>query len=385
MSHLNSARSTIFEEQSQYPAPQAQPATCSDPGTTRPVNFPGRTSEDIASLRRKFSFLKDFSDQFIQTTPLDVLPKMETTAMKLKDLERSRSSGTRLSNNRDQLSTTFYSVPQGRDNRWDILHEARFLPGACCSAGQLWNRAREVLGDRVFPAVRTYDMNAVGLGGFVSRRGWLELQDLGSDSITLKLFNINGCGNKVSTKLSETSEEFKDIAELGEFQLSLRVAREAMAFVYPWNKSISAIEGFLFQTDFCKQDLTGVEKPAIVLTQFVDYVFMSNSDRWRGQQPFLTTGELRGVWASFWGARPESKVRSRQQNQRSNRKNQKFVFDPSYFDDICRLYNLGKCVKPPGTCSTKAGVALRHVCNHKANPAKPQEVCGKTHPWIFNH
>jgi hypothetical protein len=365
-----------------------QDIACGDQGAAKQVNPGlGRTSEDIASLRKKFSFLRDFSDQFIQTTPLDVLLKTETTAMKLKDLERNRSSGTRLSNNRDELPTTFYSVPAGRDNRWDNLHEARFLPGACCSASQLWTRAREVLGDKVFPAVSTYDMNAVGLGGFVSRRGWLEIQDLGSDSMALKLFNINGCVNKVSTKPSKSTEEFRDIAELGEFQLSLRVAREAMAYVHPWNKSISAIEGFLFQTDFCKQDLNGVEKPAVALTQFVDYVFMSNSDRWRGQQPFLTTGELRGIWASFWGARPESKVKPKQQNQKSGTggKTQKFVFDPSYFDDICRLYNIGKCVKPPGTCTTKAGIALRHVCNHKANPAKPLEVCGKFHPCIFNH
>jgi hypothetical protein len=167
MSHLNAARSTIFEEQSQYLAPQpvqisgglqaplaVQAVACGDPGAARQVNPGlGRTSEDIASLRKKFSFLKDFSDQFIQTTPLDVLLKTETTAMKPKDLERNRSSGTRLSNNRDELPTTFYSVPAGRDNRWDNLHEARFLPGACCSAGQHWTRAREVLGDKVFPGV----------------------------------------------------------------------------------------------------------------------------------------------------------------------------------------------------------------------------------------
>jgi hypothetical protein len=196
MSHLNEARSTIMEEQSQYLAPQpvqpqpsVQAVACGDPGAARQVN-PGLG-------RTKFSFLKDFSDQFIQTTPLDVLLKTETTAMKLKDLERNRSSGTRLSNNRDELPTTFYSVPAGRDNRWDTLHEARFLPGACCSAGQLWTRAREVLGDKVFPAVSTYNMNAVGLGGFVLRRVWPELQDLGSDSMALKLFNINGCSNSV--------------------------------------------------------------------------------------------------------------------------------------------------------------------------------------------
>jgi hypothetical protein len=334
--------------------------------------------------------LKDFSDQFIRTTPLEVLLKTETTAMKLKDMEKNRSSGTRLSNNRDELVSTFYDIQRGQDNRWSTLHEARFLPGACCTATQLWARAREVLGNTVHPAISTYDMNAIGLGGFISKRGWIEIQDPGSDSMALKLFNINGCGNRVSTKPSEASEEFKEIAELGEFQLALRVAREAMSYVHPWNKSVSAIEGFFHMTDFCKQDLQGVNKPAVVLTQFVDYVFMSNSDRWRAQEPFLTAGDLRGTWASFWGARPESKVKAKQepstsQGGKGNQKGGKFVFDPSFFDDICRLYNIGRCVKPPGTCATKAGVPLRHVCNFRPNPAKPMEVCGKNHPCQFNH
>jgi hypothetical protein len=182
--------------------------------------------------------LKDFSDQFIRTTPLEVLLKTETTAMKLKDMEKNRSYGTRLSNNRDELVSTFYDIQRGQDNRWSTLHEARFLPGACCTATQLWARAREVLGNTVHPAISTYDMNAIGLGGFVSKRGWIEIQDPGSDSMALKLFNINGCGNRVSTKPSEASEEFKEIAELGEFQLALRVAREAMSYVHPWNKSV---------------------------------------------------------------------------------------------------------------------------------------------------
>jgi hypothetical protein len=73
--------------------------------------------------------------------------------MKLKDLERNRSSGTRLSNNRDDLPATFFTVTDGQDSRCNSLHEARFLPGACCSATYLWSRAREVLGVNVYPAV----------------------------------------------------------------------------------------------------------------------------------------------------------------------------------------------------------------------------------------
>ena len=131
------------------------------------------------------------------------------------------------------------------------------------------------------------------------------VHDIGSDSLCLKLLNINACGNKVSTSGSQEGE-LREIAELGEFKLALRAAsaREALSFVHPWNKSISAIEGFLLQSNICHSDLKGVEKPAVILTQFVDYIFGENADRWRVCEPFISAGELLGFWSSFFRARP---------------------------------------------------------------------------------
>jgi hypothetical protein len=349
-----------------------------------------RDDNDVQSLRKKFNFLKDFSDNFVRTTPLEVLLKTETTSIKLKEYERNKSASARLSHNRDELASTFIQVKGGRDNRWDVLHEARFLPGACVPATQLWLRARDVLGTAGHTPISTYDMNSIGLGGFVSKRGWVELHEVGSDNLSLKLFNINNCGNRVGgSRSGDQSDEFRDIQELGEFKLSLRVAREALSYVHPWNKSISAIEGFLHQTDFCKKDLEGVEKQGVVLTQYVDYCFGENADTWRGRLPFLTTGDLKASLEAFWGARPDSKAKPKQNNNNSKwreyRQSLKGGFDPNYFDDVCRMFNFGKCVKAPGTCTTRGGIPLRHVCNFKTNPNNPKEVCGKPHPAIFNH
>ena len=216
----------------------SDPASSSSSGTTTSIS-----DRDVASLRKKFRFLEDFSDNFIRTTPYEALLKTETTAMKRSEFERNKAVSSRLSSNRDKLSSCFSSVSSGRDNRWDELHEAIFLPGAGCTAAKLWLRAREVIGDTCPMAISTYDMNSIGLGGYVSKRGWVEIHDVGSDSLSLKLFNINGCGNKISSSTG-TVKEFKEIAELGEFKLALRVAREALAYVHPWNKSISALEGF---------------------------------------------------------------------------------------------------------------------------------------------
>jgi hypothetical protein len=68
------------------------------------------------------------------------------------------------------------------------------------------------------------------------------------------------------------------------------------------------LEGFLLQTDFCKAELLGDDRPAATLTQFVDFILQTNADRWRDSLGFLTTGELAAYWASFHGARPKQKA-----------------------------------------------------------------------------
>ena len=351
----------------------------------------------MASLRKKFKFLEDFSDHFIRTTPYEALLKTETTAIKIKDHENNKATATRLTFNRDSLPSTFSNISAGQDNRWDQLHESRFMAGAGCLSSKLWLRAREVLGNSVHPPISTYDMGSVGLGGFVSKRGWLELHNVGSDGLSLKLFNINSCGNKLSG--SDKEGEFKEICELGEFKLALRAAREALSFVHPWNKSISALEGFFLQSNFCSVDLQGVEKPALILTQFADYVFGENADRWRAQEPFLNTGLLKGVWDSFFGAKPISSIPKKTNiynsntssnnqsasNTRLKRSGPKFPAAPNYFDDICMMWNLGRCMKPDGTCTTRNNVPLKHVCNFRADITKPANVCGKAHPSSLNH
>ena len=164
----------------------------------------GLGDHDLEGIRAKFPFLRDFSDIFIKSQPLETLLKMETTSIKVQEFEKSKAASSKLAANRDKISTTFSSVLAGKDNRWDELHPARFLPGAGCSAGKMWLRARDVLGEGGFPPIGTYDMASVGLAGFVSKRGWCELHQLGSDTISLKMFNINACSSKTSSTVTST-------------------------------------------------------------------------------------------------------------------------------------------------------------------------------------
>lgn len=246
-------------------------------------------------------------------------------------------------------------------------------------------------------------MHSLGLSGHITSKGWVEIHSPGSSSLQLRQFSINNCGKRVESKQNNMGEdELQEISELGELKCALRVLREAMAYVHPWNKSISALEGFLVQSNFCSQDLDGIEKQALILVQFIDYVLRENSNRWKGMECFLTAGDLEAAWKSFFGARPQALLAKAkrqslnkqsfqftqgqsQNNAASNFKSSYAVTPNMFLEDMCVNWNLGKCMKPPGTCFTKKGRPLRHVCNYKPDPNNPSVYCGAPHAACYFH
>ncbi len=100
----------------------------------------------------------------------------------------------------------------------------------------------------------------------------------------------------------------EDITDLAEFQLALRAMRSAMMMVMPWNFSVAALEGFLINSRYCREDIGALDKHAQILTQFADYITKENSSRWRNKEPFITAGEMRSFWNAFFLARPQSQL-----------------------------------------------------------------------------
>jgi hypothetical protein len=354
------------------------------PATGQNWILPGARSSclsdaDIKVLRDKHLFLCDFSDAFIRNTSIGDLMKIESTAMKARELERVKDADDRLAMNKVAMANTFTTVGAGLDNRWNTLHEGRFLGGASCSTAKLWLTAKQHMGSSYAPPVGNYDMGSVGLAGYVSAKGWAELANPASTKLSIKMFNINACGSRASSK--KTGDQDEDFLDVSEFKLALRVLRTAMSFVMPWNFSILALEGFYHQNNFCYLDLEKVEKKAWVLSRFTDYVLAQNSDKWRDGEPFLSAGELKAVWAAFFGAQPHALI-SKKGGQKQNN-NQKGSggkpLDPRLSLGICFAWNLGQCLKAAGTCTTSKGRPLKHICDYAADPAKPTDVCGKDH------
>jgi hypothetical protein len=96
---------------------------------------------------------------------------METTSIKMKELENGRDIDDKLSNNKMELEDNFTEVKAGKDNRSSILHTARFSAGAACASTKLWRRARQVIGLTGHHPVGSYDLSAVGLAGVSIQEG----------------------------------------------------------------------------------------------------------------------------------------------------------------------------------------------------------------------
>ncbi len=104
-------------------------SSCSNP-TRDPASSSSyvMSNSDLAALRAKFSFLKDFSDEFIRANKPDSLIKLEMANIMLKEAERRKDADDRLAHNRSNISTV--CVDMGIDDRTTHLNDGWFLPGA---------------------------------------------------------------------------------------------------------------------------------------------------------------------------------------------------------------------------------------------------------------
>ncbi len=302
--------------------------------------------------------------------------KMASTQLKIAEFDRVKDSKDRLSTNKTNLANTFTNVEAGRDNRWNVIHSARYLPGAGVSAMKMWVNARRTIGLKGYLPIGNYDMSTIGLAGVVTAKGWLEIYNPSSTDLKLKLFNIN------SVSSSSKYKEDDDFSELADLKLAMRALKAAMKHVMPWNFSIDALDGFLEQTFYCHAETAQLEKRAQVLTQFIDYVLGQNAELWRDEQPFMTCGDLKAAWASFFGLRGRSAPKKKEKE--TKRPPQKKSIGHKG-DGVCWNFNEGRCLKAAGDCKTCSGRELKHICNYIPDKSKPEEMCGKDHMRVKFH
>lgn len=329
-----------------------------------------------AWMTARFPALKGLPDEMIRSLPLATLLQLNEALVKDTKAARKMDPEARLTHNMEELTKNPVQVEAGLDNRRDLLHKARFLGGSGNSFQSQWLLAREVLGLEGVPAIGTYDLDSVGCGGSVTAKGWQELHNPSSTSMALKLFHITNVtsGNLGSRKVSMTGGEagfnlgdnLKEIHELEEMKNAMTVLREAMAAALPWNKSISAIQGFLNTSNYCSRDLSARSNRAAIITSFINYVLSRNAVNWQNRQNFLSTNELLHVWSTWFGQQPASSIGAAPDANRSKKQAAGPAKDKARpRDDLCRRYNGDGCNTVGLECRTFYGTKLRHLCNAK--------------------
>ena len=331
---------------------------------------------------RLLPHLKGLPEQMVKRLPLSAMFQLNSAIGKENKNKAKMNTNTRLASTAQKLASNPARVPTGLDNRRDILHEARFLGGASCASTELWLTARKIIDERGVPAIGNYDLDSVGCGGSVTPKGWQEIHQPASQELKLKLFYLpNVAGSSLSAKKVNLDggeeglsigESLREIADLEGYKAALNTAREAMHSAMPWNRSISAIVGFMLNTNYLQADLAGNVKRATILTEFTDYIFGRNALNWENSQPFITTDEMAHVWSNWKGKRSALFAK---QEERTEFRRDKPNFKRK--TDICRKYNNNNCEKQQEKeCKTPYRRTLRHVCNKYAGGGK---MCEKAH------
>jgi len=188
----------LIEEEDDFSIPVADPRRRADPGSVY-NRLPSRIGDsDLEILKSRFPRLREFSDNFLKSRTMEELLKIESTSIKVKDAERRGDAEERLSLNKQNLETNAVWIERAKDDRWSTLHPARFLAGAACSTKKMWLSARATTDVNGHNPVANYDLTSVGMGGFVTSKGWIELANPASTKMALRLFNINNVGSRTS-------------------------------------------------------------------------------------------------------------------------------------------------------------------------------------------
>jgi hypothetical protein len=120
--------------------------------------------------------------------------------------------------------------------------------------------------------------------------------------------------------------------------------------VMPCNPSIAALEGFLINSRYCREDTGALDKQAQILTQFLDYVTKENSSRWKNKESFITAGERRSFWNAFSLAKPQSQLTKK---KAANNFTKPATKEKTAFIDICFHWNRGMCSRGSEACTSR--------------------------------
>lgn len=381
----------------------------------------GFSAAVISRIRELLPMAADFPDEFLAQQSLDSLLRAAREEKAAEASKPGKKLEMRLYSNFSKAKANPKKVKSGYDNRAEILHEGRFLPGAGVKVADLWVRGRQVWGENGVEAISNYDCQALGMSGCITARGWEALHKPGSEELSIKLFSVTnvghqGTGMKTVSVAGEDGftiqESWKELADMSEVKMAFRNMRRAALMVRPWDFSFEVIDGFMVANNYLEADLKGFKK-AQVVAGFIDHALQINAANYVQEKPFLDMAQLQALWTSWWGSRKATSLRSEEHQKGEGKKEGHEARNkqkgqggekgqekrrtwnvPPYNGEqternTCRFYNEGKCKNNHTNCvlKTKNGpLRLYHKCNFmKKDATGKSELCGMNHIRVNEH
>ena len=275
----------------------------------------GKVAQSIKMLadkvRQAHPDYADWPDEYLAAQPLDVLIKAKAAAATQEIGKSGKKIESKLHTNFAKAKANPFMVKGGPDNRSDILHDSRFLPGAAAPGKQLWLQARRVWGQHGVDAVCNYDLTLVGMAGCVTAKGLDALHNPGNGEISVKMFTVS---NVTSSRTGvravfatgedsfETFDTWKELNDINELREAFRRLMRVAQMVRPWDYSFMCLEGWLTSTFWLNEELKGFKRAAL-LGDFIDHVMEINASNWVQELPFMDTHQIQTQWGAWWGSR----------------------------------------------------------------------------------
>ncbi len=134
---------------------------------------------------------------------------------------------------------------------------------------------------------------------------------------------------------------------------------------------MATLEGFLFNTRYCRDDLEYPKKQAALLTQSCNYVLLEIASRWRNVEPSIMAGDQAGSLEPSFSARQQSGLGKKKENRRRAQ-----PYSKRGFVDICVTYCRTEA-SAAGHRVSRLGIILRYMCEKKTDMADQKKGCGQ--------
>jgi hypothetical protein len=292
--------------------------------------------------------------------------------------KKNKKLAERLARNLENLKKHPKQVPAGLDNRADILHEARFYPGATGKSTDVWLQARKVIGLTGPDPVLKYDFDGIGASERLNSYLIAQWHNLGSKDFSIKMMNKKAVDLARAGTSKDSSHPIKDFEDVQEVKMALVSLRGALHLIFPFCMMMEPLDIFLNSVRFGEATFGYNPPPHKIefLAGFIDSVLRYNAEHWDDESKHMDYMEIRAKWfaeiqekfptgAAYTKPSPLPKQQQKEQVPAPAKSAEKAP-RTNFPMDLCKNFQFGNCKQTEKSCKYKLDnrIELLHLCGY---------------------